>query len=261
MPTLAVVTGGNRGLGFEVCRELARRGHGVILTSRDEGKGAAAAARLAAEGLTVESRPLDVTDPDSIARLAAGLARQGARVEALVNNAGGSFRGFDAAVAARTLATNFSGPATLTDALLPLVPRGGRVVMVSSGMGDLGGFGAAARAQLLDPAMDRARLEALAASFVEAVRRGEHARDGWPSNAYAVSKALLNAFVRVEAPALEGRGIMLNAVCPGWVRTDMGGESAPRSTEEGAAGIVWAATLPAGGPTGGFFRDGRPISW
>jgi NAD(P)-dependent dehydrogenase (short-subunit alcohol dehydrogenase family) len=104
-------------------------------------------------------------------------------------------------------------------------------------------------------------VDALAREFVEDVRRGLHVLKGWPSNAYRVSKALMNALVRVTAPALRARGIVLNAVCPGWVRTDMGGSAAPRSVEEGAAGIVWAATLPAGGPSGGFFRDGHAIGW
>jgi carbonyl reductase 1 len=97
--------------------------------------------------------------------------------------------------------------------------------------------------------------------FVDSVRRGQHRRDGWPGNAYSVSKAGMNALARVMAPALKARGILINAVCPGWVRTDMGGQGAPRSLEEGAAGVVWAATLPPDGPSGGFFRDGRRIDW
>jgi NAD(P)-dependent dehydrogenase (short-subunit alcohol dehydrogenase family) len=259
MPSeLAVVTGANRGIGFEVCRQLAQRGLRVILTSRDRRAGEAAAARLAAEKLTVEARPLDVADTASVTAFADALDEP---VHALVNNAGASLSGFDAEVAARTLATNVFGAAAVTDALLGRLPRGARVVMVSSGMGALDAFSAPLRERFLDPHLDRSGLEVLLRSFVEAVQRGDHRRQGWPANAYSVSKAGLNALVRVLAPTLRPRGVLVNAVCPGWVRSDMGGPGAPRSLEQGAAGIVWAATLPPDGPTGGFFRDGRSIEW
>jgi NAD(P)-dependent dehydrogenase (short-subunit alcohol dehydrogenase family) len=256
---LAIVTGGNRGIGLEVCRGLAKRGLRVLLGSRDPRAGEAAAAGLRGEGLVVEARGLDVANGDSVARFAAGLPD--GEVTALVNNAGVSLDGFNARVAEQTLATNYFGAAAMTTAVLPRMGRGGRVVMVSSGMGELGAYGAQIRTRFLAPDLDRAGLDALAREFVEEVRRAQHTRKGWPSNAYRVSKAAMNALVRVLAPSLEARGILINAVCPGWVRTGMGGSSAPRSVEEGAAGIVWAATLPEGGPTGGFFRDARPISW
>jgi NAD(P)-dependent dehydrogenase (short-subunit alcohol dehydrogenase family) len=258
MSALAVVTGANRGLGLEVSGQLARQGMRVVMTSRDPAAGEEAAGALRAEGLPVEVRGLDVADADSIARFAAALDGP---VQALVNNAGASFSGFDARVAERTLATNYAGAAAVTDALSPRLSSGARVVMVSSGMGELTGYDPELRARFLAADLDRAGVDALAREFVEAVRRGDHRRRGWPSNAYMVSKALMNALVRVMAPALAKRGIAVNAVCPGWVRTDMGGRSAPRSVDKGASSIVWAATLPAGGPTGGFFRDGKPIPW
>ncbi len=258
---LAIVTGANRGIGLEVCRELAQRGMRVCLTSRDALRGQQAAERLARQGLAVEARPLDVADPASVAAFGRALVAAGDPVHALVNNAGVSLDGFDARVAEGTLATNTFGAAAVTDVVLPLLARGARVVMVSSGMGDLSAFGESLRARFLDPALDRAGLEALLRGFVEAVGRGEHRRLGWPGNAYSVSKAGLNALVRVMAPALRERGVLINAVCPGWVRSDMGGPGAPRSLQQGAAGIVWAATLPADGPTGSIFRDGRPIDW
>jgi NAD(P)-dependent dehydrogenase (short-subunit alcohol dehydrogenase family) len=257
MSELAIVTGGNRGLGLEVARQLARRGLRVVLTSRETAAGEEAAARLRGDG-EVRALPLDVADPASVASLAEALDEP---VHVLVNNAGASFSGFDARVAERTLATNYFGAAAVTDALLPRMPAGARVVMVSSGMGELGGYGAELRARFLSPDLDRAGVDALGREFVAAVARGEHGRLGWPGNAYRVSKALMNALVRVMAPALSARGIAINAVCPGWVRTDMGGAGAPRSVEKGASGIVWAATLPPGGPTGGFFRDGKAIGW
>jgi len=262
----AVVTGGNRGIGLETCRQLARRGLRVILTGRDLAQAQAVAARLGADGgrgapAPVEARSLDVGDAASVAAFAARLEADGARIDVLVNNAGVSLHGFDADRVAATLNVNYVGAVRVTEALLPRIPRGGRVVMVSSGMGELSGFAPPLRARFLDPALDRPALDALVASFVDDVRRQQHERHGWPSSAYRVSKAALNAYVRLLAPSLAPRGILVNAVCPGWVRTDMGGGGAPRPVEEGAAGVVWAATLPPDGPTGGFFRDGRAISW
>ena len=257
----ALVTGGNRGLGFETCRQLARRGFRVLLSSRGERDGKAAAERLAGEGLAVEHRRLEVVDPASIAALAAELRREAASLDVLVNNAGISMHGFDAEVARRTLDVNFFGAMNVTDALLPSIPDGGNVVMVSSGMGELSALAPPLRERLLDPALTRPALVELMRAFVHDVERGRHAEAGWPSSGYRVSKAGLNALVRILARELAGRRIRVNAVCPGWVRTDMGGPNAARGPAQGAASIVWAATLEGDGPSGGFFRDGRPISW
>jgi len=256
----ALVTGGNRGLGLETCRQLARAGLRVILGSRDEPAGRAAAARLAKEGAHAEPCALDVTDTASIAGAAARLAREGTRLDVLVNNAGIALSGFDAEVARRTLAVNFFGALDVTDALLPLMRDGGNIVMVSSGMGELSEVSPPLRQRLLDEGLTRDALVELMRSFVRDVERGTHAEAGWPSSAYRVSKVGLNALVRVLAPALAPRRIHVNAVCPGWVRTDMGGRGASRDVATGAASIVWGA-LNAGGETGGFFRDGRRIAW
>jgi NAD(P)-dependent dehydrogenase (short-subunit alcohol dehydrogenase family) len=261
MAELAVVTGANRGIGLETSRQLARHGLRVILTSRDPRNGEEAASGLRAEGAEVEARALDVADPRSVAAFAGRLAEEGLTVNALVNNAGVSLHGFDAEQARGTLATNYFGAAAVTEALLPLLPAGGRVVMVSSGMGELSVVSPELQRRFLDPALDRPAVDALMSEFVRAVDSGEHRRRGWPSNAYSVSKVGLNALVRVLAPALQRRGVLINAVCPGWVQTDMGGRSAPRTVEQGASGVVWAATLPPDGPSGGFFRDRQAISW
>lgn len=257
------MTGANRGLGFETCRQLAARGARVILTSRDADAGSAAAARLAADGQAVEARLLDVSDRASIDALAAALSREGRRLDALVNNAGVSLGGFDAEVARRTLAVNFFGAMDVTDALLPCLRDGADVVMVSSGMGELSSVSPALGARLLDPGLTRAGLVALLRAFPDDVEAGRHRQIGWPSSAYSVSKIGLNTLVRLLAPELARRRIRVNAVCPGWVRTDMGGRSAPRAVAQGAASIVWGATLEgaSGEPTGGFFRDGRPLAW
>lgn len=267
---LVVVTGGNRGIGLETGRQLARQGLQVILGCRDLSAGEQAAADIgrdvgaaASSGSqpSVEARLLDVTDPRSIDVFAKRLGDEGRSPWAVVNNAGVSLRGFNADIAARTLEVNFYGAARLTDALIPILGRGARVVMVSSGMGELSAFAPPLRDRFLDPALDRDGVERLAQAFLEHVRRGEHEQRGWPSSAYRVSKALMNALVRLLAGPLREHGILVNAVCPGWVRTDLGGGAAPRSVEEGAASVVWTVMLPDDGPTGGFFRDGHPIRW
>ena len=256
----ALVTGSNRGLGLGTCRALARLGFHVLLTSRKVDEGKAAAQRLVAEGLRAEHQALDVTSAASVSALADALRERGLRLDVLVNNAGVSLSGFNAEVARRTLEANYYGPLRVTDAFSPLIRDGGNVVMVSSGMGELSGFGPKLREALLDPALDRRALAELMQAFVADVEHGRHRLAGWPTSAYSVSKAALNALTRVIAKELAPRGIRVNAVCPGWVRTDMGGRGAPRTLDQGVASIVWGAVLEQ--PTsGGFFRDGRAIEW
>ena len=257
----AVVTGGNRGLGLETGRQLAQRGYRVLLASRDAGQGEDAAAALRGVGLDVESHVLVVTDAGAAAALAEHLRSRGQRIDALVHNAGASFRGFDAEVVRKTMAVNYHGAVQVTDALRPLLAEHARVVMVSSGMGELSGLPPGPARAFAAPTLTRAELDALVARFAAAVAAGTHAVQRWPSSAYSVSKVALNAFTRILARELADTGILVNAVCPGWVRTDMGGPGATRSVADGASGIVWAATLPADGPRGGFFRDGQPIAW
>lgn len=231
---VAVVTGANRGIGFEVCRQLARRsGVRVVLTARDAAKGKTAVKKLAEEGLEVDYHRLDVTEAKSIAALAAYLESRYGRCDVLVNNAGiapdprGS-RVLDSKIATyrETLETNMLGPLKLCQALVPLMKqnRYGRIVNLSSGMG-----------QLSD--MDVG------------------------SPAYRVSKTALNALTRTLAAELKSSGILVNSMCPGWVKTDMGGPGAPRTVEQGADTAVWLATLPDDGPSGGFFRDRKAIAW
>lgn len=255
----ALVTGASRGLGAETCRQLAERGFRVILTSRDS-SGEEVALRLAGPEREVRWEQLDVSQSASIASLAERLAQGGITVDVLVNNAGISMSGFDVNVARGTLEVNFFGALRVTEALLPRIPDGGNIVMVSSGMGELSGYGQALRGRFLDPALTVPALIALMTSFARDVEAGRHVEAGWPSSAYRVSKAGLNALTRVLARELGPRHIRVNAVCPGWVQTDMGGRGASRTVEQGAASIVWAAAAETG-PTGGFFRDGKPISW
>ncbi|HYX92125.1 MAG TPA: SDR family oxidoreductase [Myxococcaceae bacterium] len=258
-PRTALVTGGNRGLGRETCRQLARGGFRVLLTGRTEA-GELAARQLAAEGLDVQYRRLDVVDRSNIAEFADQLRREAIPLYALVNNAGIALDGFNATVARRTLEVNFFGALHVTEALLSRISDGGNIVMVSSGIGELSGLAPALRERFMDPQLGREGLLELMRSFIRDVESGRHAAAGWPSSAYRVSKVGLNALTRILARELAKRRIRVNAVCPGWVRTDMGGRHAQRTVEEGAASIVWAAALDDG-PSGGFFRDGKPIPW
>ena len=258
---VALVTGGNRGLGLETCRQLGRAGFRVIATSRNEGEGVAAVEALRKDGVNAQREKLDVADPCSVAALAERLALRGEVLDVLVNNAGVALKGFDAVIAERTMAINFRGAMTTTDVLAPAIRENGHIVMVSSGLGELSGLNESLRRRFANPSIDRKALLTLVDEFVRDVVEGTHAERGWPSSAYRVSKIALNALTRIVARELSPRGILVNAVCPGWVRTDLGGPNAERGVKEGASGIAWAAMLPNGGPTGGFFRDEKPIEW
>jgi NAD(P)-dependent dehydrogenase (short-subunit alcohol dehydrogenase family) len=226
---VALVSGGNRGIGLEICRKLAEEGLTVLLGSRDEEKGREAAEKLSGD---VRVRPLDVTSQGSVDALISSIREEFGRLDVLVNNAGVANDRGQSGIEADldrvrdALEANLLGAWRLTEAAIPLMREDGygRIVNVSSGLGALNDMGGG-------------------------------------SPAYRVSKAGLNALTRIFASELRGTGILVNSVCPGWVRTDMGTESASRSVEDGADTPVWAATLPSNGPTGGFYRDRRPIEW
>jgi NAD(P)-dependent dehydrogenase (short-subunit alcohol dehydrogenase family) len=229
---VALVSGGNRGIGRDVVRQLGERGITVVPGSRDLKRGEEVAAELEAKGLRIVAKQLDIRDEASVERVARELEEEFGRVDILVNNAGitDPWRGtaedanFDAVK--DVLETNLFGAWRLAKAVIPLMRRNGygRIVNLSSGMGQLSDM------------------------------RGH-------SPGYRVSKTGLNALTRMLASELAGENILVNSVCPGWVRTDMGGPGARRSVEEGADTPVWLATLPDGGPSGGFFRDREPIPW
>ena len=258
---LAVVTGGNRGIGFEVCRQLADGGVRVILTARDDRAGSDAAKKLVRKAMDVRFQHLDVSDQKSIIAFADQVRHAETRIDILVNNAGISLKSFNEKVVQQTMAVNFFGAMHLTDALLPLMSPTGRIVMVSSGLGSLSCLSADRQREFMDSQMTRNRMIALVDEFRGDVEEGRYRSRGWPKSAYSVSKVALNALTRILAREHGGSGMLFNAVCPGWVRTGMGGRFAPRSAAKGADGIVWAATLPDDGPNGTFLRDRKPIEW
>lgn len=228
----ALVTGGNRGIGLAICKGLTNRGLQVVMGSRDEAIGEDAAELLRAEGAAVRVEPIDVAEPDSIAECAERLDAEDVTVDVLVNNAGvypeADVLDVSLDQLDRAWTVNTRGPWLLVQAFVPgMIDRGfGRVVNVSSGSGSFG--------EGLDP---------------------DHA-------AYAASKSAMNALTMTLDDALpSGIDVKVNAMCPGWVHTRMGGEQAPRKPEEGADTALWLATLPPNGPSGGFFRDRERIPW
>jgi NAD(P)-dependent dehydrogenase (short-subunit alcohol dehydrogenase family) len=226
-----VVTGGNRGIGFEVCRQLAGRGAQVVLTARHAEAGEEAVKKLAAQQLPVQFYPLNVTDQKSAFALRDHLERAFGRLDVLINNAGVYPKEDDSGLQLKletvraTLETNTLAPLQLSQTLAPLLKRssGARIINVSSGMGALSDM------------------------------QGDHA-------AYRISKTALNAVTAILAAELRGK-VAVNSVCPGWVRTDMGGPNAERDVSQGAAGIVWLALDAPQDLTGKFVRDGKIIPW
>ena len=219
-----LITGAYRGLGYEVAKELSERGWNVIVTARRRNQGAAAAAKLQ----NASFRELDITDDNSVARA----AREVSGLDALVNNAAiiaerdQDVLTIQPEIVARTIETNALGALRVSQAFVPhlLKSSAGRIVNVSSGAGQLSDMGT------------------------------------W-APAYSASKTTLNAITCLLAAALKDRGIAVNSVCPGWCRTEMGGAGAPRSVEEGAAGIVWLAADAPQEKTGLFWRDREVIPW
>jgi NAD(P)-dependent dehydrogenase (short-subunit alcohol dehydrogenase family) len=227
MTSVALVTGSSRGIGFEVAKQLAARDYRVIVTSRNQKAAAAAAAKIGGDSV---AHALDTSDAASIHQLAAWIKGEFGQLDIVVNNAaillGESMSILDTPpdIFEKTMRTNALGPLLVTQAVAPLLRRSkaARVVNVSSGAGQISSM----------------------TSYAPA---------------YSISKAALNAITVMLANALPNARV--NCVDPGWVRTDMGGPHASRSVEEGAETIVWLATLPDDGPTGGFFHDRRRIAW
>jgi NAD(P)-dependent dehydrogenase (short-subunit alcohol dehydrogenase family) len=228
----ALVTGANKGIGFEVARQIAAGGWRVFLGARRPEAGEKAAAALAKSKGPVCFVPLDIADPASVQRAVTEIAHPTDHLDVLVNNAAiledrdGGILDLDADVLRRTLETNVIAQLRVAQAFYPLLAKSNsaRIINVSSGAGQLSDMGT------------------------------------W-APAYSISKAALNAVTGQLAAALQGKGIAVNSVCPGWCRTDMGGQGVPRSVEQGAETILWLATEAPQSLTGKFLRDRAEIPW
>jgi NAD(P)-dependent dehydrogenase (short-subunit alcohol dehydrogenase family) len=229
---VAIVTGANRGIGFETCRQLSQLGIVTILTSRDEAKGRSAVSSLRIDDSDLLFHQLDVADKDSIVRLRKFVSDKFNRCDILVNNAGVfldrgvSILNLEEEILKQTIQINSLGAFNMYQEFLPLMQAAGygRIVNVSSAMGSISAMGGG-------------------------------------SAAYKLSKLLMNGMTRIMAAEIGQDDIKINAMAPGWVRSDMGGSNAPRTLSQGADTIIWLATLPADGPSGGFFEDRTPAAW
>lgn len=227
---IILVTGSNKGIGFEIVRQLSKLGHTVILTARNEEKGAQAIETLKRENLSVHFITLDVTQEESIISATRKIKSEFGKLDVLINNAAillkedQSLTKEALSIFNQTMLTNVHAPLHMVKHFLPLIAKNGRIIMTSSGGGSM-----------TDPV------------------------GGW-SPAYCVSKSALNAITRHLAYDLSDKQIAVNAYCPGWVKTDMGGKSAPRNVEQGADTAVWLATSEMVS-TGLFFRDRKVIPW
>lgn len=230
---IALVTGANKGIGLEITQQLALAGFQVFLTARDRQRGEEACSKLQRDGLSVEFLQLDVASSNSIEQLTKELASRIDHLDVLVNNAGilldapnASVLEVEPKVILQTLETNTIGPLRLTQKLVPLLAlsNSGKVINVSSGGGQLTDMG------------------------------------DW-APAYSLSKTALNAVTGMMAAALKDKNIAVNSICPGWVSTDMGGSSAPRTVQQGADTVTWLATEAPSDLTGRFLRDRKVIPW
>jgi NAD(P)-dependent dehydrogenase (short-subunit alcohol dehydrogenase family) len=227
---IVLVTGANKGMGFATCEKLAAQGHHVIMVGRNETELKRAFEKLLNKKYSLDFFVADISQKVSTDNLINFVIEKYKYVDVLINNAGvyslENIFTSDELILENTMNTNTFGPHRLMKKIIPLMLKNGygRIVNVSSGLG---------------------ALEGASANYFS----------------YSLSKSSLNMLTLLYAQEVQGTDVKINAVCPGWVKTDMGGSGAPRSIEEGIKGIIWAATLDQKGPNGGFFRDGKKINW
>ncbi|WJX53821.1 alcohol dehydrogenase [Trifolium repens] len=277
--TIAVVTGGNRGIGFEISRQLADHGVTVILTSRDESVGVESIKVLQEGGLDVHCHQLDILDSSSITQFSEWLKENYGGLNILVNNAGVNFNfGSDNSVenAHKVIETNYYGTKRMIEAMIPLMkvsPAGGRIVNVSSRLGRLNGKrnrleNDDLREQLSDVEnLTEELIDGAVNAFLQQVDDGTWESGGWPATFtdYSVSKLAVNAYTRLMAKKLSdrpnGEKIFINCYCPGWVKTALTGYAGSVSVEEGADTGVWLSLIPEQAITGMFFAERREINF
>ena len=225
----ALVTGGNRGIGFEICRQLAKKGFSVFLTARNKEAGRRAVEKLAGQNLKVKFIPLDVTSYESVQNAVKLFKEHSSNLDVLINNAAilrdkTDIFNMPESLLTETLQTNVTGTFWVTQAFVRVMCRGGRIINISSDAGQL-------------------------------------SRESTYCPAYSISKTALNAVTKQFAAALSSKGIAVNSVHPGWIKTDMGGNAAPLPLEKGAETPVWLATEVPIDVTSKFFYNKKEFEW
>ena len=269
MVRIAVVTGGNKGIGFAIVRGLCKQFDGdVILTARNPELGQGAVTKLEEEGLEAKFHQLDTTSAESIATMKLFLETTYGGLDVLVNNAGIAFKSSTTTPfleqAKVTLRTNFTGTLDVCRALLPLVRPHGRVVNISATNGRLSILKPHLQEKFSNPELTEQGLVALVDQFVADVASGDHTSKGWANTAYGTGCLAVIALTKILAREIaksSKEDVLVNTCCPGWVRTDMAGPSAPLSPDQGAVNPVYVALLPEGSPSGQFWKKCAVADW
>eukprot|EP00053_Salpingoeca_punica_P008970 m.80163 g.80163 ORF g.80163 m.80163 type:complete len:265 (-) comp14827_c0_seq1:393-1187(-) len=256
MTKLAVVTGANKGIGFAIVKRLHKAGFQVVLTSRDEERGREAQSELKAQSVLVDYLQLDVENKEST-QIAADKVQAMGGCDVLVCNAGIAWKGdaFDEEVARGTHSVNYFGARRCIETFLPAIKDGGRIVVVSSRAGDFSKLSKDLQEQFRGSKASLQNLDSLVNKFIDDVKTNKWQAEGWPKTAYGVSKMAITAYVNLVAPTLP-RGITIYSMCPGWCKTDMAGDKAPRTADEGADTAEFLSTEDASAlKSGKFYAD------